>query len=157
MRNASSCSRVSDNVICQRCSCRNIIKNGHTKTGKQQYCCKSCSKKFIDRYSYNAYDKNLDRKIIQLTKEGLGIRSTARVLKISNTTLLKRILSISKNIQPPAITTRKTYEVDEVKTFIKRKDKLIWIVCAMERVTKQIVSFNIGPRTNKTLSVVLRH
>ncbi|PWJ89271.1 hypothetical protein BC749_12418 [Flavobacterium araucananum] len=30
---------------------------------------------------------------MQLTKEGLGIRSTARILKISTTTLLKRIVS----------------------------------------------------------------
>lgn len=36
--------------------------------------------------------KKLNQEIIQLTKEGLGIRSTARVLKISASTLLKRII-----------------------------------------------------------------
>jgi transposase-like protein len=36
--------------------------------------------------------------IIQFTKEGLGIRSTARRLKISKTTLLRRIIAIAKKI-----------------------------------------------------------
>lgn len=36
-------------------------------------------------------------------KEGFGIRSIARILKISNTTLLKRILQISNAVIQPNI------------------------------------------------------
>ena len=53
-----------------------------------------------------------DQLIIQLTKEGLGIRSTARVLGISTTTLLKRIIAIANSIPQPIISKGKTYEVD---------------------------------------------
>ena len=42
-----------------------------------------------------------------------------------------------------------------MKSFIKRKEKLIWIVYALERETKKVVSFTLGARNNKTLNVVL--
>lgn len=54
-------------------------------------------------YTYTAYRQGINMQIITLTKEGLGIRSTARVLRISTTTLLKRILLIAKTISRPAI------------------------------------------------------
>lgn len=57
-------------------------------------------------------------KIIRLTKEGMGIRSIARFLRISTTTLLKRIITISHYIQPPLINYNKEYEVDELKEHI---------------------------------------
>jgi len=147
MRNATLCSRVSDFVFCPVCKSYHTVKNGFTKTHKQQYRCKNCGKYFIESYSYRAYEKDLNEKIIVLTKEGLGIRSTARVLKISATTLLSRIVFIAKNIQQPAIATGKTYEVDEMRSFIGCKNRLIWIVYALERETRRVVGFNVGART----------
>ncbi|HLU51175.1 MAG TPA: IS1 family transposase, partial [Flavobacteriaceae bacterium] len=98
----------------------------------------------------------INQQIITLTKEGLGIRSTARVLNISTTTLLKRIVSIAQNIPQPVISKDKIYEVDEICTFLKSKSRKIWIVYALERVTKSVVSFYVGRRTNKTLNAVLK-
>lgn len=90
----SSCIRVSDTKICCFCYSKNIIKNGTTKTRKQQYFCKNCNKRFIDYYSYNAYWKTINSNIIQLTKEGVGIRSTARILKISTIPYLKGLFPL---------------------------------------------------------------
>src|SRR5690606_19896491 len=120
---------------CIRCvdTKHTIVKNGKTKTGKQRYICKSCKKTQVENYTYKAYNTAVNEQIIILTKEGLGIRSTARVLAISTTTLLKRIVLIAQNISRPVISRGKTYEVDEMRTFLKRKDKLIWIVYALER------------------------
>jgi len=98
----------------------------------------------------------MNANIVTLTKEGMGIRSTARILKISTTTLLKRIVSIAKSISQPAVPKGKTYEVDEMRTFLKRKNNLIWIVYALERESKKVVSFYVGARTKKTLQVVLK-
>jgi insertion element IS1 protein InsB len=96
----------------------------------------------------------LNEKIILYTKEGTGIRSTARILQISATTLLKRIIHIGKRISHPPIVKHRIYEVDEIKSFIKRKQNHIWIAYALDRKSKEVVSFNIGARTNSTLSVV---
>ena len=137
-------------------SCNNaMIKYGKTKLGNQRYYCKTCNNTKVGQYVYKAYESTINNNIVLLTKEGLGIRSAARVLQISTTTLLKRIIAIAKNIPQPIISNHKTYEVDEMRCFIKRKEKLIWIVYALERDTKKVVSFTIGARTNKTLNVVL--
>src|SRR5690606_4978269 len=58
-------------------------------------------------------------------------------------------------IPRPFISKGKVYEVDELRTYIKRKTRLIWVVYALERESKRIVSFHIGSRTNKTLKTVL--
>jgi len=47
------------------------------------------SHRFIKYYTNQACKLDINEKIVQLTKEGLGIRSTARIMEISATTLLK--------------------------------------------------------------------
>ncbi len=142
---------------CYRCvgEIKNMIKYGKTKSGNQRYICKLCRKTRVENYTYQAYKPYIDGNIVQLTKEGLGIRSTARILKISATTLLKRIVSIARNIVKPIISKGKIYEVDELCTYIRHKRNFIWLVYALERDSKNVVSFNVGKRTNKTLSCVL--
>jgi insertion element IS1 protein InsB len=146
---------VGNNFMCSKCNFA-TIKYGKTKSGKQRYICKCCKKTQVEYYSYNAYNSNLNKNIILLTKEGLGIRSTSRILKIATATVLKRILFIAKSIKNPIISFGKEYEVDEMRTYIKHKGNLIWIVYALEKESKKVVSFAIGKRTNKTLNFVLQ-
>ncbi|WP_370514211.1 IS1-like element transposase [Flavobacterium sp. SLB02] len=75
-----------------------------------------CCHRFKESYTNQACKLNINQNIIQLTKEGLGIRSTARILNISTTTLLKRIVSIARSISKPIISKGKTYEVDNPLT-----------------------------------------
>ena len=83
---------------CIKCvgGCVTMIKYGKTKSGNQRYFCTTCSKTKVENYIYNACKTDTNNNIILFTKEGLGIRSTARILKISVTTLLKRLQSIAK-------------------------------------------------------------
>jgi len=154
MKNDTSCIKLSDSKICPSCSSNSVVKNGFTANKKQQFICKSCKNRFIDYYTYKAYNQWVNKRIIQFTKEGLGIRSTARILKISTTTLLKRIIAIAKKIPNQPIYKYKSYEVDEIRTFLRNKDKPIWIVYALERETKQVVNFSVGRRTKRTLQQV---
>lgn len=68
-------------------------------------------------YSYKAYLTNINNKIILYIKEGLGIRSMARILKVSTITWLKRIIKIAKLIELSKIKNQSSYEVDELCTF----------------------------------------
>ncbi|WP_163394154.1 IS1 family transposase [Flavobacterium limi] len=147
----------SNQTRCCRCvgDIRKMIKYGKTKSGNQRYICRACGKTRVENYTYLAYKAEINQNIIQLTKEGLGIRSTARILKISTTTLLKRIILIARNIVKPIISRGKTYEVDELCTYIRHKKNYIWLVYALEKNSKTVVSFNVGKRTNKTLNRVL--
>ena len=142
-QNNPSCFRFGVSHFCPICNSVNLIKSGKTGTGKQRYCCKECGKRFITEYSYQAYQPNTNQQIILFTKEGLGIRSTARVLRISVTTLLKRIITIAIGIEQPPIPMGKSYEVDELRTYIGNKSKLRWIVFALDRDSKAVVSFNV--------------
>jgi insertion element IS1 protein InsB len=139
---------------CSRCvgGFRCMIKYGKAKSENQRYICKLCYKTRVENYVYKAYNPNIDSDIIVFTKEGVGIRSIARILKISNTTLLKRIITIAKDIRQPTISKGKTYEVDKICTYIKHKRNCIWLVYALEKNSKNVLSFNVGKRTNKTLS-----
>ena len=109
-------------VICKYCG-GVCWKSGVEKTtGKQRYRCRQCRKSQQAQYSYNAYAPNLDQNIVCLTKEGVGILGTARLLGISPTTLISRIKKIAVEINEPVLAKGKTYEVDELRTFVKKKD-----------------------------------
>ncbi|OHT43949.1 IS1 family transposase [Flavobacterium tructae] len=141
-------------IKCSFCNGK-CIKNGFQSNGNQRYKCCVCQKRQQSEYGYNAYKSNINQNIILFTKEGLGIRSIARILKISTTTLLKRIVSIARSISKPIISKGKTYEVDELCTYIRHKKNYIWLVYALEKNSRTVVSFNLGKRTNKTLNRVL--
>ena len=98
------------------------IKVGKALNGKQRFQCKQCHKKQLQQYSHNAKDPLLNQNIIALTKEGVGIRATARLLGISPTTLIARIKKIALEIKEPLLVKGKTYEVDELRTFVKKRD-----------------------------------
>ena len=49
----------------------------------------------------------------------------------------------------------KTYEVDELKTYIGNKDNECWVCLAVERQTGCVVDISVGRRTKKTLAKVL--
>ena len=60
--------------------------------GKQRYQYTNFKATSVLNFTYNAYKQEVNKNIIQLTKEGLGICYTARFLKISPTTLLSHSL-----------------------------------------------------------------
>lgn len=65
---------------CSRCvgEIKFMMKYGKTKSGNQRYICKLCKKTRVENYNYQAYKSNTNKKIIQLTKEGVGITKKNR-------------------------------------------------------------------------------
>ncbi|WKL48420.1 IS1-like element transposase [Flavobacterium pectinovorum] len=97
-------------IKCNFCNGK-CIKNGFQSNGNQRYKCRVCQKRQQSDYTYNACKRSINQEIILFTKEGLGIRSTARILKISTTTLLKRIVYIARNITKPIISKGKNLKI----------------------------------------------
>lgn len=95
-------------INCKYCGHR-CIKNGVEKNGKQRFKCKECNKSQQANYTYRAYSLDLDNNIIALTKEGVGIRATARLLGISTTTLISRIKKIASEINEPILIKGNSY------------------------------------------------
>lgn len=154
-KNLASCIKnVDSEKRCQNCSTV-LIKYGFTKTNKQRYKCTNCKKTYLENYCYRACNAEINDNIVVLIKEGLSIRGISRVLEISTTTLLKRIIKISNVINPPNILNESTFEVDEICTYIKLKTNRVWIVYALDTINKKVVAFNVGSRTNATLRKVV--
>lgn len=140
---------------CRKCLSRETIKNGRTKKQIQLYFCKVCKSRFQESYQSNSCLTS-DDQIKTLVREGCGIRSISRILKISPTTVISRIKRIAKSISKPSpIPLGKEYEIDELATYIIRKKKRIWITYALRKDTRDVVDFTVGTRTLKTMRKVI--
>ena len=138
-----------------KCVHSNSIRNGHTRYGRQRFLCKECGRAYIKEYTNKAYDKEINVRITEFLKEGVGSRSTSRLLGISKTTISKRILYIASLIKKPVIGSGQIYEIDELQTYIGHKGNRNWIAYAMERDTKQVVDFNICKRNNRMFKPII--
>jgi len=115
---------------CRYCNKSACIKKGKRKN-IQRYYCKKCEKYFQNKYRYHAYDLSTNNLIKNLLKEGCGIRSISRILKISCGTVLSRMLKIGNRIEIPYFKKLGCkFEVDEMWAFIKRKEDFTWITYA---------------------------
>jgi insertion element IS1 protein InsB len=92
-------------VRCPHCHTTDVIKHGVTDQGKQRYRCQNAngpSHTFIIDYSYKGRLPAIKQQIIEMALHGSGIRDIARVLKISQTTVMetlkKRCLNSSMSI-----------------------------------------------------------
>ena len=139
---------------CNYCS-EPCIRKGRQKNGKQKFYCKLCHKYFQSEYSNNACHPCTSLEIKELIKSSCGIRDIARKLRISPTTVLKRIVSISRQIQKPPIVFGREYEVDEMMTFIGSKNRRICITYALDRDTREVVGLSVGRRNKTTLRMVV--
>ena len=142
-------------IKCKNCG-GNAVKNGTVKsTGKQRYFCKVCKRSFLEKYQRKSFKQDVDKRLIILIKEGCGIRSAARILKIAPQTVISRIKQIATNILKPPIIKGQNHEMDEMITFIGNKKNRICIAYAIERRTKSIIDFRVGRRNKQTLRKVV--
>jgi insertion element IS1 protein InsB len=137
------------------CAHFETVRNGKTAYGQQRYKCKTCNKTMVKYYMNKAYESDTNTKITNLLKEGVGIRSTSRLLGISKTTVINRILRIAEGVKRPVTEVQQIYELDELRTYVGNKTNLKWIAYAIRRDTKEVVDFNIGYRTNEMLKKVI--
>lgn len=139
-----------EKVNCTKCN-GIAVKNGFQ--GKiQRYKCKLCDKKFQLDFTYKAYNVTVNDSIIILLKEGCGIRSIARILRISKNTVLARIISIGEKLKAkPLLQKGCSYEMDEIWTFIGDKNNVAWITYAIEKKSRNVVGFVLGSKTKENI------
>jgi IS1 family transposase len=138
---------------CRRCG-STCVKNGIIKGG-YRYRCKSCGRSHQSNCAYKACQETTDSWIIRLNRECCGIRSISRLLGISKTTVISRIKKLADGIRKPLIFKGKTYEVDELRTYIRKKSRQCWVCMAVEKASGQVVDISVGRRTKKTLGKVV--
>jgi len=81
-------------VLCPHCHSDQVIKGGKTKAGQQRYKCQNTA---CPHYSfqrdllYKGRAPAIKEQIVDMSLNGSGIRDTARVLKISPTTVINTL------------------------------------------------------------------
>ncbi|MNT05594.1 IS1 transposase [compost metagenome] len=140
---------------CKYCHAPNVIKNGFTANGSKRYRCKECQKRFIGNYKNRACYSGTKESIIALIKEGCSIRSISRLLRICCNTVQKMILSVSKKTPKSFVSFNKSYELDELCTYIGNKSNRIWIAYAYCRESGSVVDFVIGTRSKMSLQPLI--
>ena len=89
---------VLEPVCCPTCHSPDVIKNGKSNEGKQRYRCRNsdCARaSFILDYTYRGYLPEVKQQSSDMAMNGSGIRDTARVLKISPTTVIEELKKTS--------------------------------------------------------------
>ncbi len=140
---------------CTYCHRNKCIKKGFQKN-QQRFYCKNCKRYFQENYIYKAYQSDTNNLIKSLLKEGCSVRGISRVLCISSKTVLSRTLKISKQIPIPYFNKLGCkFEIDELWSFIGRKDCATWITYAIERETKQVIDFFVGRKTKENIKPLI--
>ncbi|MEM9568237.1 MAG: IS1-like element transposase [Cyanobacteria bacterium P01_E01_bin.34] len=92
----SSCERslsmVQEPAECPICGQTDVVGHGYSGEDKQRYRCRhgNCSRQtFIRHYDYWGSLPEVKQQIADMAMNGSGIRDTARVLRISSTTVIK--------------------------------------------------------------------
>jgi insertion element IS1 protein InsB len=136
---------------CKYCS-KHCVKAGLQHSGVQKFYCSACSKYQQAVYKSEAYHPQTNSRIVNLLKEGIGLRSMARVLRISLKTIIHRIRQIAATIRKPFQNlTNRIYEIDEMWTYVGRKTNEVWILYILDRKTRMVVDFRVGSRSKKNI------
>ena len=138
-------------VVCQNENCqyflkeqgKNVIKRGTNTAGHQRYFCFNCNKYFVETKGTPLYQKKLsERKIRDICKELVekkGVRAISRTLNVNKNTVCKLLDDLANHAVKLTKymvhdLNLKTYEVDEILTFIQKNKKKL--------SQKQIASLN---------------
>lgn len=139
---------------CRYCKSENVVKNGYQSNGRRKYHCKDCHRYFQESYTYQATVIE-DKQLIVLLKESCGIRSIARILNISASTVIRRIKRIASNLNRPyPILKGKIYEVDELFTYVGHKSNRVCVAYSYEPRTGYVFDISVGRRTKMNLRKV---
>ena len=154
--------------VCRsECTSSDIKKSGLGRLRTQRYrCCnKNCHvTTFMLKYAYHACEPGVKNKIIDMATNSSGISDTARVLKISKTTVIDHIRKkgdIVVNINPNiadlcangdveiVIERALEAELDEQWSYVGDKSNQRWIWYAVDHVTNKILAFTFGKRKDE--------
>ena len=142
---------------CKYCK-GNCHKAGKQNNGRQRYYCRACKKYQQKDYRYFACKIDVLSMIPRLVCNSVGVRSISRILNIALRTASRLIKMIGSSIQrPPIPTGKKSFELDEIRTYIGNKQNQYWVAYALCSETKKPVDLVVGKRSKDTLRVIVNN
>lgn len=130
-----------------------IVKNGLKKSGKQNFLCKDCRKQFLLNYKNNGSNPANKKLIISMLLRNCGVRDIETILKVSRKCVLNQLLNQAKKCE--IIPKKEHYtsvQIDEHWSYVgHKKKKKRWLIYAYAPETDEILAYEIGSRSEKTV------
>jgi insertion element IS1 protein InsB len=152
---------VSVPVLCPYCHSTEVIKAGKQANGTQRSWChnEQCARRLVLLYYQDrGRIPEIRRQVVALALNGSGIRDTARVLRISPTTVIAipkksrrtaprqlRVTTLSSFTRPPS-PGRRRRRIDEMGSFVDTKATARWLWHALEPHTGRVLAYVVDPR-----------
>ena len=142
-------------MVCRKCGNSESIKNGK-RGGMQCYKCKNCGFQYTKEEPRGRSESERN-KAIALYLLGLSMRAIAKLFHVNVSTILYWIRNFAmKTYEKPTPPGPVIIELDEMWHFIKSKKNKCWIWKAYCRTSGQLVDWECGDRSGKTLKKLLK-
>jgi len=140
--------------VCHVCGITNSVKNGTNRCGNAQYHCKDCGTSRVLTPN-QAYSETEQQTVLRACLERCSLRGVAPIFAVAWQTIAGWLKAHVQNLPDvketllPAIPDD-VLELDEIWSFVRKKDQARWLWTTMCRRTRQIVAFAIGDRSKAT-------
>ncbi len=144
-------------VQCPHCESSNVVKNGIKNTGKQNFLCKSCRKQFQSVYQNRGSNPRIRKQIKRSLINGSGIRDCSVVFEVCQKCVLNVLINCAESIKigSPKKRHYHSIQIDEMYSFVQKKDKKVWIFYAYAPETKEILAFTMGKRNIRQVEYLM--
>jgi len=137
--------------------CKKSCYKRGKRNGIQRYQCKHCKKYQQENYTRARIPLYKLHWVHILNNEGCSISSVGRILTITKSSVQRLIENLTQTLPKPVFTEHgQSYEIDELKTFCGSKKQETWVIYAINKRTRQIVSFWVGRRTKENVGKVIK-
>ena len=142
-------------LICPNCGSDDIMKNGTTHRGKQNYQCRDRGRQFVQNPQRKTIDTQTFELIERLLLERISLASIARVLKLSDAWLQRFVNRFYEHIPrrvqvSPKAPSILILQLDELWSFVSCKANKQWIWLAIDYDSREIVGCHIGDRSRNS-------
>jgi insertion element IS1 protein InsB len=139
---------------CHACGSANIVRNGTNRCGNAQYHCKDCGTYRVLKPK-QVYSEAEKATALRAGLERCSLRGVERIFDIARQTVtrwiathIQKLPEVTDLLLPASVDD--VLELDEIWSFVLKKDHPRWLWTALCRRTRQIVAFVIGDRSKVT-------
>jgi IS1 family transposase/transposase-like protein len=142
-------------LICPTCGSDDIMKNGTTRRGKQNYKCRDCGRQFVENPQWRPIPPDNKAMIDRLLLEKIPLAGIARVMQVSEDWLQDYVNrcyeTVPREVQvQPKDKGHLEVQMDELWSFVDDKGNKQWVWLAIDVVTREIVGCYIGDRSRNS-------
>ena len=136
---------------CPKCNSEYILKNGRTRSSKQNFKCRDGGRQFVMTPRHQPISSATKELIDRLLLEKISLAGIVRATGVSERWLQyyvnKKLGAVKREVEVKSKKKGKlTIQCDEIWSFVGKKDNKQWIWLAIDASTKEIVGVYIGKR-----------